>query len=697
MSGKSQRWITAAATCLIVIFAFELWLSVRHLSQTFDESSHMYAGYEYWTHGDFGVNPEHPPLVKLLATLPLLHDNIKQPGPPLDIFFRAVPAIGGMQLLYANNADQLLFRSRVAASLLTLILALLVFTAGREMFAAGVGLLALLIFVFEPNILANGALVTTDLGATCGMFAAVYTFYRYAKQRTILRLVICGIVTGLAFASKHSTVLLLPIFVLLAIAEIIMQHPAFSGSSAAKADSAKNDSATDTSGKGAPAGKSNASPSLARRSAQWAGALVVIAALGLTVLWSFYGFRYTARPGGRHMTPPLAAYAQQLHHPLEAHITLALSHYHVLPAAYVYGLLDIEIITQHGRSAYLLGKEYFTGKWFYFPITLLIKSTLGFLLLLGLLVFAKEIWAKEKRREVLFLVIPALFYFATALTSHLDIGVRHVLPIFPFLIVLAAAGAWALMRRSRRWAYVVVALLILHCASSLHAFPYYLSYSNEAWGGPKNTYKELTDANTGWTSSLKAVSEYIAAHQIKDCWFAYSGSAPYTYYHIPCRPLPTFFSGRLGFEKGITPAAIDGTIFISEIEHSGFWWGPGNLNPYQQFTTLRPDDIIAGDTLVFRGHFDVPTVSALSHVHVADNFLQQGKFAEALPDLQTAIALNPNSLDAHATLALALGRLKRKDEARAEFQKALDLAHTQYPEFQAAAIPELERDIKQVE
>lgn len=677
MPSKPQRWITIAVTCLIVILACELWLSVRHLSQTFDEAVHMYAGYEYWTQGDFGVNPEHPPLVKLLASMPLLHSNIKPPGPPPDIFFRFAPGMGGIQLLYANNADLLLFRSRVAASLLTLILALLIFSVGREMFGAGAGILALLVFIFEPNILANGALVTTDIGATCGIFAAVYTFYRYAKRRTALRLVICGIVTGLALASKHSTILLLPIFILLAVAEIFMRRPA---SAAASADSS--------------AVKTSAPISPIQRSLRWAGAIVVIGALGLTVLWSFYGFRYRARPGNRDITPPMAVYMQQLHSPLKAKVTSALSHYHIVPAAYVYGLLDIEIVTEQGRVAYLLGKLYPTGRWFYFPIAFLIKSTLGFLLLLCLLVFAKEIWAREKRREVVFLILPALFYFVTALTSNLDLGIRHILPIFPFLIVLAAAGAWSLMRRSRRWTYVIVALLILHIASSLHAYPYYLSYSNEAWGGPRNTYKELSDANVGWTSGLKAVSEYVAAHQIKDCWFAFPGITPYSYYHIPCRPLPTFLSEKVGLEHGITPAAIDGTVFISEIEHSGVWWGPGNLNPYQQFVTRRPDDVIANETLVFHGHFDVPLVAALSHIQAAYDFLQQGKFAESLPELENAIALNPDSLDAHATLGFALQSLKRNDEARVELQKALDLARTQYPEFQEDAAPEIEREIK---
>lgn len=667
MPAKFSRkhLVLAAATSLIVILAFELWFSIRRESQTFDESAHMYSGLEYWARADFGVNPEHPPLVKLLASLPLLSLGLKLPPPP-DVFFRFASAMGGIELLYSNgqDADRLLFRSRVAASLLTLALALLIFLAAREMFGPGAALLALLIFAFEPNILANGALVTTDIGASCGMFAAVYTLYRYAKRPTIPRLLICGIATGFALAIKHSSLLLFPLIGLLAISEVVLQHATTPGLAA--------------------------QVPLTRQMGRWAGAFVVIGVIAVTLLWSFYGFHYRARPGNAGINPPLAVYLQSFEHPWEARVTLSLSRSHLLPEAYVYGLADIENVTQQGRSAYLLGKLYPTGRWFYFPMAFLIKCTLGFLLLLLLLAFAKNIRAVEMRREVLFLALPALVYFAISMTSRLDIGLRHILPIFPFLIVLAAGGAWGLIHQSRRWAYVIAVLLIFHAASSLHAFPYYLSYSNEIWGGPNNTYKSLGDANAGWGSGLKALHGYIADHHITDCWFASSAVAPYAYYQIPCRALPTFMSEYNGTETGPIPTSIDGTVFMGEMEHSGLWWGPGSLNPYQPFTTLPPDDVVAGETLVFHGHFDIPAAAALSHLHTARGFAQMGKPAQALSELQASLALNPDSVDAHLSLGSVLSQLNRKDEAHAEFQKAIALIHSQYPEFQKFWLPYIE-------
>ncbi len=289
----------------------------------------------------------------------------------------------------------------------------------------------------------------------------------------------------------------------------------------------------------------------------------------------------------------------------------------------------------------------------------------------------------------MYLALPALVYFLISTTSRLDIGFRHILPIFPFLIVLIAAAAWGLMQQSRAWAYVVGALLLLHVGSSLHAFPYYLTYSNEAWGGPKNTYKYLSDANAGWDSDLKAVRDYVAAHQISDCWFAYSGLAPFPYYKIPCRVLPTFMSANDGTERGPIPESIEGTILLDEEEHAGIWWGPGKLNPYSEFINLHPDDIIAGETLVYHGRFDMHDASAISHLHAADTLLRMGKPDQALPEFQTALAMNPNSVAAHVDYGVMLFLTNKRNEAQAEFQKASEIAHTQYADFQGPTFDNL--------
>jgi dolichyl-phosphate-mannose--protein O-mannosyl transferase len=184
------------AIFIFVLLALQLALSIRRQSQSFDEGAHLYAGYAYWKHDDFGKNPEHPLLVKLLSALPLLPMHLRQPV-DRNRYFKTESFLDGRDFLYRNHADAMLFRARMAASLLTLLLALLIFFSTRELFGTGAALLAMLLMCFEPNFLAHGAQVTTDIGVTVGIFAAVYLFYRYSCAPSWLRLIAVGLATGL--------------------------------------------------------------------------------------------------------------------------------------------------------------------------------------------------------------------------------------------------------------------------------------------------------------------------------------------------------------------------------------------------------------------------------------------------------------------------------------------------------------------
>ncbi len=190
--------------------------SVRQESQTFDESTHLYAGFEYWKHADFGRNPEHPPLAKFIAAAPLLSMGLREPSPPPIPFFKAQDVMGGSQLLYTANADRILLRARAMMLVFALGLGVLLFLAGREMFGDTVALLALTIFAFEPVVLSNAPLVTTDMALACMFFAAVYTFYRFVRRPGIARLLLCCVCCALTLATKHSGVLILPTLALLA-------------------------------------------------------------------------------------------------------------------------------------------------------------------------------------------------------------------------------------------------------------------------------------------------------------------------------------------------------------------------------------------------------------------------------------------------------------------------------------------------
>src|ERR1044071_5732048 len=217
------RYKAAAVCLLLVVLGLQLFFSVRRESQTWDEANHIFAGYRSWTHGDYGLNPEHPPLVKLLATVPLLSSQLKVP-PLQERFFKEDAFLRGKEFLYQNDADKILARTRTAAAILTLLTAIVIFFGTREMFGTGAAFIALTLLAFDPNLLAHGALITTDVGLACFMFLSVYVFYRFVRSPSALRLIVAGVSVGLVLAVKHTGLLVLPILFLLAVCEIISRQ-----------------------------------------------------------------------------------------------------------------------------------------------------------------------------------------------------------------------------------------------------------------------------------------------------------------------------------------------------------------------------------------------------------------------------------------------------------------------------------------
>jgi 4-amino-4-deoxy-L-arabinose transferase-like glycosyltransferase len=647
----SPRLSRVIAAVLLVVLAVLLFASVRQESQTFDEADHLYAGFEYWKHGDFGRNPEHPPLAKLLAAIPILPMGLKEPAAVPIPFFKAVDLIGGQQFLYGANADAILLRGRMVIALFSLGLGLLVFLAAREMFGDVAAIVALSLFVFEPVVLANGALVTTDMPLACLFFASVYAFYRYVKMPSLGRFAVCAVATALAVATKHSGFLVLPTLVMLAVVDLFLDRSE---------------------------GPLKAKVCLCQLR-RLAAALLAIALVSYIFLWTIYGFRFAARPGGLQIIPALADYAAAMPHPWQRAVILFLAHYHVFPQAYLYGWVDILLISSE-RTTFVFGHLYPSGRWFFFPALFLIKSTLALLILLALVPFAR---IRERRRELVFLALPVAFYFLIAIVSMLNMGVRHVLPVYPFCLVLAGAAAASFAVRSVGARVAVAALVLFTVVSSLHSFPDFLAYSNEIAGGPSRTYRLVVDSNSDWGQGLKWTKTYLDQHPAQECWIDYNQPAvDPAYYGIRCKLLPSGLGHRVGIVPKSTPSTISGTVFLSATDLSGLHWGPGTLNPYKVFLERRPDDVIGNTVLVYRGTFDVPLLAAQTDAVAASRLLRQGKVADALALAQRAAEEAPDSAEVHSVLARALNASGRTEEAKAAGAETVRLAKAIYPEFQ---------------
>jgi 4-amino-4-deoxy-L-arabinose transferase-like glycosyltransferase len=201
-------------------------------------------------------------------------------------FFKAQDFINGTQLLYTADADAILLRGRLMMALFSLTLGLLVFFATKEVFGPLAAVFALFLFAFEPNLLANGAIVTTDMGLALFLFASVYRFYRFCNQPSVARLALCTVATAVGMVAKHSGVVIFPTLVLLALADLLL-----------------------------PASRKIAAAYDRKRQLRRLGlALLAIAVFSYVVLWAFYGFRYAARPGQFQIAPPLSVYAAMLTH-----------------------------------------------------------------------------------------------------------------------------------------------------------------------------------------------------------------------------------------------------------------------------------------------------------------------------------------------------------------------------------------------
>jgi 4-amino-4-deoxy-L-arabinose transferase-like glycosyltransferase len=407
--------------------------------------------------------------------------------------------------------------------------------------------------------------VTTDVASACCFFATVFAFYRYCKTPSLPRLLATGLALGLAMTAKFTGIFLIPMLLLLASAEAV---------------SARSFSL------------------LGKRLATCLG----IFCCGWLLIWALYGFRYAPAPPGQELRPPLPVYLKTMPDPAQGRELALIARMHLLPEPYIWGLANTEK-TAWEDTTYFFGRVYRHGIWEYFPAVFLIKSTLPLLILLCLVPI---LWRRIPGlgwREAAFLLIPVAVYFAVVMHAQMDIGARHLLPVYPFLYVLAAAAAAWLMRSGPAGRIALTCLLLWQVMTSVRVSPAYMAYGNEAWGGPSQVHKYLSDANVDWGQQLLAVKAYIDKNRISQCWFAYfpDGAIEPSDYGIPCHRLPTA-SGLWWMNLPTdVPPVISGTVFISDGVLEGFEFGDGRLNPYGSFRGLTPATVIQHGVYVYQG------------------------------------------------------------------------------------------------
>jgi 4-amino-4-deoxy-L-arabinose transferase-like glycosyltransferase len=474
------------ASILLLIFAAQTALGSPANSAAFDEEYHLGAGYAYLRTGDPRLSTEHPPLINVWNALPL---TFLDPKLPLDseAWQTAHADDFGDQFLWQANVDRaipIVLLGRLPILFLGLLLGVIILRFAADLFGANAGLLALTLFAFDPNLIAQSRLSTTDLGLALTMTFAVWRMWAWLKRPSRRNLIILGIATGLAVTTKFTGLLLAPMFLFVALI-----YPV------------------------------NSDQTYGRAIVRRVLSLIVVGLITLIVIWIVYGFEI--RDG--------------------------------LPAAtYWRGL--IKIYTEYSPGLYptfLLGEVSRASWWYYFPITFLIKTPLPTLLLC--LIGIGLTFKQHTLRRTSAAWLPPALSMATALFSPLTIGYRHILPILPFVIILAGQAANFKFQvsgfRLRSMQYALPAILIMWLViGTLSIFPHHLSFFNELIGGPAQADRVLVDSNLDWGQDLPALKEWMSANKVDRVNLAYFGTALPAAYGINYWAMPAFLHFIIGPE-----------------------------------------------------------------------------------------------------------------------------------------------------
>jgi hypothetical protein len=575
--------VSRRATLLLVLGALSLQAglavdALRGNAATFDEGAHLPAGYTYLALGDHRLNPEHPPLVKLLAAAPLL---LARPVLKADdrAWAQARQWEFGQRFLYRwNDADRLLFLGRLPIVALASCLLLAVFFEARRRFGTLAGASALGLAALSPDLLGHGGLVTTDVGFALFFFLAAVTFARLLDRASPGRALAAGLAAGAAFASKFSAPVLVPLLLLLAAAAVLAGEPMAWRLGRRE---------------GEPAG----TPARARH------ALACLAAVGLlawAVIWAAYGFRAALSPDPGVRAAALTAFDGQASTPA-LRLAAAAARAGIVPEDYARGLAFV-LAHSESRPTFLLGELSDRPFGAYFAVTFLLKTPVPLLLLVALALVRLP---RLRRGDAVFVWLPVLVYVLLTATRGLQIGHRHLLPVYPFLFLAAgeAAASLAAWRRPAGLA-LAAALGLWYAGGTLRNHPHHLAYFNELAGGPANGWRLLVDSNLDWGQDLKRLAEWMRQNRVPRLKLSYFGSADPAYYGIAGENLPGY---RSPHPARVTRVIAPGDVLaVSATNLQGVYLDPEDRPLMQRIRQLEPIGRAGWSVLVYRADFAWP-------------------------------------------------------------------------------------------
>jgi 4-amino-4-deoxy-L-arabinose transferase-like glycosyltransferase len=503
-SPSKTRRIIPTLLCLLFVAQCFWFINTQSLSN--DEPLHITAGLDAWHLHRFERWNDHPPLVFLLCTLPLLINHAA-----IDIQQDAKYAEG-----IRPSPEAVAWAARPVIVVLGVLLGVLLWIAARRLFSEGAANFALALFAFSPSLIANFSITCNDGAVALIVFATAMQLVYWRRTQSWARTVAFGLILGALLATKFST----PVMFVLALALVLVLKPS--------------------------------SVAWDPRDWNWRKAVSMIV-IAFFFLWGTYFFHWTkvsvkngfVTVSSPNRTKPATG---DLHRPLNLTV--------YLPAGeYIEGLGRVANHLNQGHPTFFLGQVSRGKGWkSYFPVVVALKwppVILSIFLISVILGLLRRI--KFPPDLLIFSLFPGL-YFLMAIFSKVDLGERHILLVYPFALLFAAA-LWHFARQKRAWLALLAALVVVNAVDTMRYAPGYLSYFTP-FVNRSTSWKLLSDSNLDWGQGLLALRQYQQAHPNETIHLAYFGTMDPRLYGIHYLPLEPN-------EK------VSGTVVVSATHLSG--------------------------------------------------------------------------------------------------------------------------------
>lgn len=550
---KISRLYTAAVS-LVLLWALGIGLYQSYtLSMTTDEGIHIASGYLTLTRHEFRMDPEHPPLFKVISALPLLALNLHNPtGDQEDwekmraTFYDSWAESRGWSNRWifesGNNADLTVFLGRIPAVLTFVFLCWFTFYLGRLWFGPKVGLLAMIFTAFNPTLIAHGALANDDVAIGLCILGAIWSFWKYLSQPTPRNAVLVGALLGVSLGVKYTALALIPLaFVIVLLPHLRKEHRNWK-----------------TAGKH----------------------FLLFAITTWLTIWAAYGFQSEiyVSPGSMDKLTSFSAVTEHLS--ADQMISYARIIAHILPAQFIKGSILVQGSSLLGRGAYVLNHHYNGGVWFYFPVVFALKTQLIALIILGIggvLACIRRSWKLDLPRQIL--AATFIFFLIISIVNKLDLGIRHItsllvmLSFYLALCTVAIADLW-------KQTWLLTLLLLLYILPVLAQGSNIFGFTSELVQPYDQAYLYMEGSNYDWGQQAKEIAAYVKSQP-------YGTTIAANYYWSPA--LPYYGITTKSFDPEILPTNTLILLTASQLSE----------NQYLKFRKIEPFHVIGNHTFFY--------------------------------------------------------------------------------------------------